>query len=394
MGGGTCALMLGSSLDPEKFEVAIYEKNTAPARKFLVAGDGGLNLTHSEDPAIFITRYTPCSFLSNAFTYFSNLDLRHWLASAGIDTYVGSSGRVFPEKGIKPVTALNSLLSLLRNNGAKVYTNYEWMGFNQDKNLVFDNQGQLRKISSDVVIFCLGGASWPVTGSSGSWAKYFLQQNIRVNPFEASNCSFKIRWPAALLEKIEGAVLKNISISVKTNTHYGEVVITRQGIEGSGIYPLSPWIRQQLNESDYAGISIDLKPSLTKRAIVERLLTKKRNASFTEHLRTQLNFRDVHIHLLKHFISKEEFLSEEKVAGHVKALKLRITGTGPVEDAISTVGGIAINEIDAAFQLKKMPGVYVVGEMLDYDAPTGGYLLQSCFSMAKFVASHLNSLQQ
>ncbi len=391
VGGGSCALLLGCELDPEKFDVSIYEKNSALGRKFLVAGEGGLNLTHSENETNFIKRYTPFEFLEQAFTSFSNKDLINWLTALGVETYVGSSGRVFPVKGIKPIEVLNCILDKIKKNKVDIYTKHSLKDFSSDGPLIFENEGKLREVKSDAVIFCLGGASWPVTGSTGDWAGLFNKKGISINPFQASNCSFKVNWPVTLAAKIEGKILKNISTACGGKTHLGEIVMTRFGLEGSGIYPLSPLIRGQLEESGSAEIVIDFKPNMSLQKIHEKIKTKIAGKNMTEHLKTELNLSDLQMQLLKQFLSKEQYLDSDLLAKAIKQFKLSITGFGPVEEAISTVGGVALKEIDSGFQLKKLPQHFVIGEMLDYDAPTGGYLLQSCFSMAKYLADELNS---
>jgi len=391
IGGGACALMLGCELDPLKFEVAIYEKNAALGRKFLVAGDGGLNLTHSENKVEFIKRYTPPGFITEAFDCFSNEDFVTWLNALGVETFVGSSGRIFPVKGTKPIEVLNALLSKIESNAASLHYKHEWLGFSENNALVFKNSKGTMAVQSDYAIFCMGGASWPVTGSTGHWAGFFEEKKITVNPFLASNCTFKINWDKKLLEGAEGKVLKNCAITCAGSTHLGEVVITSFGIEGSGIYPLSPQIREQLKHAGEAQVVIDLKPSLSFDKLLEKLSAKKITTNFTTHVKAQLNLSDTQLRLLKHVVSKDDFLDIKKLCAHVKNLKLTITGTGPVADAISTVGGIDLLEVDRFFELKKMPRFFAIGEMLDYDAPTGGYLLQSCFSMAKFLSGYLNA---
>jgi len=390
IGGGACALMLACELDTTQFDVSVYEKNAAPGRKFLVAGEGGLNLTHSEDPAGFIERYTPSDFLKQHFTHFNNHDLVKWINDKGIETFVGSSGRIFPKNGMKPVEVLNVLLDAIRQNRVTVNTRFEWKGFAPAKRLVFEQGGEERLVSSDLVIFCLGGASWPVTGSNGSWTEYFSQKKILIKPFEASNCSFKIHWPSQIINKIEGKALKNCAVTCGDKTISGEVVLTREGIEGSGIYPLSPRIREQLNASGSADIFIDFKPAITHDVMLQKLEPRS-DQSYTKNISERLNLNPLHLALLKQFVPKDEFLNPEKLAQHIKAFKLTVTGCGPLEDAISSVGGIVLDEISEQFELKKMPGYFVLGEMLDYDAPTGGYLLQSCFTMAKGLADYLNA---
>lgn len=387
VGGGSAALMLASVLDPDRFSVSIYERNAAPGRKFLVAGDGGFNLTHSESPELFISRYTPSGFLKEAFTHFSNHDLISWLAGIGIDTYTGSSGRVFPRKGIKPVDVLNAFLKQLEERKVQIFTRRLWTGFDAEGALCFENG---EKVKSDLTVFCLGGASWPVTGSHGDWGRYFETHRITVKPWEASNCSFRVDWPKGLPGKAEGKALKNLSLRCGEHPVKGEIVMTAFGLEGSGIYPLSPQIRAGLHRDGYTTLFMDLKPEISVSLIEERIRKRPGKRSYTEEITVALNLSDAQLQLLKHALSKKEFLDAALLAKNIKALKVAVNGTGPVEEAISTVGGIALSEINSEFELKKLPRHFVIGEMLDYDAPTGGYLLQSCFSMGKWLGDFLN----
>lgn len=389
LGGGACALMLGCELDPEKYEVTIYERNAALGRKFLVAGDGGLNITHSENPEVFLKRYTPSLFLEKSFKYFTNKDLIAWLNEIGIKTYVGSSGRVFPLKEIKPVTVLNTIIEKIKNNSAALKYKHEWKGFSDDGGLLLLYNEKEIKIKSDIVIFCLGGASWPVTGSKGDWGNYFENMGVSVIPFHASNCSYEVDWKSEFISRTEGKALKNISITCGNKTNPGEVVLTKFGIEGSGIYPLSPLLRDELASKNAATIAIDFKPNVPLKTILEKL-AKTPGKNVTDVLKSDLNLSPVSIHLLKSYVSKENFLNPEKLSDHIKSFQIKIISAAPVDDAISTVGGICLKETTEFFELKKLSKHYAIGEMLDYDAPTGGYLLQSCFTMANFLAGHLN----
>ena len=392
IGGGASALILGCELDPEKYTVSIFEKNTALARKFLVAGDGGLNLTHSEDDAKFILRYTPNEFLETSFKHFSNKDLVVWLNNLGIETFVGSSGRIFPKKGIKPIDVLNRLEEKIKNNHVTINFKHEWNGFSSNNELLFKTPAGNKQLQSDVVIFCLGGASWPVTGSKGDWITYLNEKGIKTIPFKASNCSFKINWPKDIIKSIEGKPLKNISIMCGNKVNAGEIVLTSFGIEGSGVYPLSPQIREELDKFGHAKIYIDLKPLLSSEDALKKISNSRLKLSYTENIVRQLNLNKTQIILLKSVMSKSDFLNPIKFVNNLKNLELLISSLGPIEDAISSVGGISLTEISEDFELKKIKNNFVVGEMLDYDAPTGGYLLQSCFSMGKYLADHLNDL--
>lgn len=394
VGGGASALILGCELDPEKYSVSIFERNTALGRKFLVAGDGGLNLTHSENEKEFVLKYTPGDFLTPAFLHFTNKDLITWMNKLGVETFIGSSGRVFPKKGIKPIDVLNKLEEKIKKNKVSINFKHEWKGFTDNNELIFETNNGEKKVKSDLVIFCLGGASWPVTGSKGNWLDLFKNKRIKVNSFQASNCSFKIDWPKDLLKNIEGKPLKNISIKCGDKTHFGEVIITSFGMEGSGIYPLSPEIRNSVAKFGFAKIIIDMKPLQSTDELVKRISNLPTKLSYTENIAKQLNLNKTQIALLKSKMSKNDFLEPAIFVNNLKRFELSILGLGSVEDAISTVGGIDLNEISEKFELKKLKNNFVIGEMLDYDAPTGGYLLQSCFSMGKFLADHLNNLDE
>lgn len=375
IGSGPAALMLAAQLDETKFEVSIYEKNGAPARKFLVAGHGGFNLTHSEPIEQFIKRYTPISFIEPILHSFSNSDLQAWLKTISIPTFTGTSKRIFPQKGIKPIQVLNAILKVLKDKNVKLNTGYHWQG---------------EKMDADITVFALGGASWKITGSDGSWVSYFQKQGIEIIPFQASNCAFQIKWPKNLISLAAGLPLKNISLKTLDIRKNGEVVLTEFGMEGSGIYPLSPQIRQQLNEHGKAVCYIDLKPSLSLSTLTELLKKKQADCTMTKYLDSVLNLSKSQLALLKNLTDKDDFSNPETLATKIKELPLEIIGMGPIDEAISTVGGISLTEIDSNFQLKKSPDNYTIGEMLDWDAPTGGYLLQACFSMGYKLAEHLN----
>lgn len=389
IGGGPAALLLAAFLDEKKYTISIYEKNKTLGRKFLVAGKGGFNLTHSEPIDNFIERYTPPSFLKEALFGFSNQDLRDWFDSIGIPTFIGSSKRVYPKKGIKPIEVLNTILNVLDKKGVAINYNYTWRGWSDTDELIF-NTGTI--VKSDYTIFALGGGSWKVTGSDGNWLKPFEQKGIEVKPFQASNCGYEINWPAQFITKYEGQPLKNIAITCVNQQQKGEAVITKFGLEGNAIYALSPNIREALNSKQKASITLDLKPALT----VERVLEKLKSSSLkntTDTLKVHLKLTSLQIGLLKTTTSKEDFLNLEKLSHNTKNLELEVVGIAPIDEAISSVGGIALNAINNQFELNKLPQQYCIGEMLDYDAPTGGYLLQSCFSMGVYLAKCLNRVE-
>jgi uncharacterized flavoprotein (TIGR03862 family) len=397
IGGGASALMLAAHLDETKFDVTIYERNAALGRKFLVAGDGGLNITHSEPLEKFIQRYEPANFFQNIITDFSNTDLINWLNSIGINTYTGTSGRVFPEKNSKPIEVLNAIINVLKKKNVAIKTNHIWKGWNGKNELKFDG---IENVKSDLVVLALGGKSWRITGSDGNWTNYFSEKEIKIIAFEASNCAVKIDWKTDFLKIAEGESLKNISIKCGDNERKGEVVITKFGLEGGAIYALTSAIRKQLknkisestNYGNWATICIDLKPIFSHDEILEKLNQPKKN-SINNHLETKIGLSKTAINLLKFYLSKEEFTNINLLSKAIKNFPLKVVGLAPIDEAISTVGGIALNEINENFEFTKLPHHFCIGEMLDWNAPTGGYLLQGNFSMGFCLAKYLNAKQ-
>ena len=385
IGGGPSAFLLASFLDAEKFTISIYEKNKTMGRKFLVAGKGGFNLTHSEPIDQLIKRYTPNKFLDKALLNFTNIDFRNWLGQIGIPTYTGSSKRVFPEKGIKPIEVLNAILKSLKEKGVIIKYNHTFYNWDVTGNPVINK----KPTPTDYTVFSLGGGSWKVTGSDGKWVDAFSKKGIQTKTFQASNCGYKIDWKHDFIEKHEGTPLKNIAISCNSIIQKGEVVITKFGLEGNAIYGLSPKIREQLNTISKATVFIDFKPSLT----LENVLSKIKKSTFkntTQILKKELKLNATQIDLLKIYLSKDSYLNTELLAKNIKRFPLELINTASIDEAISTVGGIDLNAISENFELKKMCNQFCIGEMLDWDAPTGGYLLQASASIGVYLAKYLN----
>ncbi|MDX6747753.1 NAD(P)-dependent oxidoreductase [Polaribacter sp. PL03] len=388
IGGGPSSLLLAAFLNTEKFDITIYEKNKTVGRKFLVAGKGGFNLTHSEPISNFIEKYTPNSFLENSLLSFTNDNFREWLNSIGIPTYVGSSKRIYPEEGIKPITVLNTIIKHLKTKGVHFKYEHIFSGWNLENNILINN----KIITSDYTVFSLGGGSWKITGSDGNWLNTFKEKGIKTIPFEASNCAFKINWNSKFIKENEGIPLKNIAISCLEKTQKGEAVITNFGLEGNAIYALSPQIRHQLKSKGKAIIYIDFKPTLN----LEKIITKIKKSGFkntTQILKKELKLSNSQIDLLKNNLSKDAYLNSEIISKNIKKFPLEITGLGTLDEAISTVGGIDLEAIDGNFQLEKIKNQYCIGEMLNWDAPTGGYLLQACASTGVYLAKHMNKTE-
>lgn len=389
IGGGPSALLLAAFIDSNQYDLTVYEMNKTPGRKFLVAGDGGFNLSHGSDTAQMIKQYEPAGFMDGYLSAFSNLDLRQWLESIGIKTFVGSSNRIYPLAGIKPVQVLNAILELIDKKGIKINTSHKWIGWNEKNELLFDNK---LPVKSDMTVFALGGASWKVTGSNGQWLGVFAEKQIPVLPFRASNCGFKLNWSEEFIKACEGKPLKNISLSAAGKTVKGELVVTSAGLEGNAIYALSTVIQDELLKNGMAVISIDFKPMWSLSEVISKL-NEESKGNIQERLQKSLNIGASAIKLLKSVLSKTEYTNPETLAAAVKQLPLQITGSSDIDEAISSTGGIDLEAIDKHFQLKHLPGHFCIGEMLNWNAPTGGYLLQACFSMGVALARYLNSLK-
>ncbi len=367
--------------------VSLYEAKPSIARKFQLAGRGGLNLTHSEDLKDFATKYYEnSSFFTPLLNNFTPQDLREFCHGLGQDTFVGSSGRVFPRK-FKATELLREWITKLNANGLKIYTRYRWVGFDPNNNLLISNEkGEVASTSYDTAIFALGGASWPRMGSDGSWVDIFAKKNVEITPLRPANCGFETNWPAHISKKIFGHPLKNISVSLDTKYVKGEIMLSEYGLEGGAIYALSKKIREKIENTGEAQILIDLKPNHPVEKI-ERLLTQRNEGqSLSRFLKQELHLASPALELLKAYSSKEEFNSPGTVSRLLKSLPITLTKTRPLERAISTAGGIKFSSCNSDLMLNELPGVFVTGEMLDWEAPTGGYLLQGCFSMAVHVA--------
>jgi uncharacterized flavoprotein (TIGR03862 family) len=385
IGGGPSAFLLAAFLETEKFTITIYEKNKTAGRKFLVAGKGGFNLTHSEPIDQFIKRYTPEDILEKSLLNFTNIDFRNWLDQIKIPTYIGSSKRVYPKEGIKPVEVLNAILKSLKEKGVIIKYEHTFSDWDDNSNPIINN----KMIQTDYTVFSLGGGSWKVTGSEGNWLDTFSKKGIKTKKIQASNCGYQIDWKSNFIQKHEGTPLKNIAISCNNVIQKGEAVITKFGLEGNAIYGLSPQIREQLFTNSKATVFVDFKPSLTLENIHSKIkLSKYRNT--TEILKKELKLSPSQIDLLKIYLSKESYLNTETLTKNIKTFPLEIISTASIDEAISTIGGIDLNAISKNFELKNMPNQFCIGEMLDWDAPTGGYLLQACVSTGVFLAKHLN----
>jgi uncharacterized flavoprotein (TIGR03862 family) len=390
IGGGPAALMLAAQLDTKKYQVTLCEKKKTTGRKFLVAGEGGLNLTYNASLEALIAQYSPSEFMAPIIRQFTNEDLMSWLNDHGVPTFIGSSDRVFPDLELKPITVLNKITAAITVKEIDVQLDTKWLGWNDKGQLCFE---KLEDVKSDIVVFALGGASWKVTGSDGAWRKTFEERGVNVQPFRAANCAFGVNWNSDFIATHEGKPLKNIALTYDNHFSKGELVISKFGLEGNAIYALSQKIQEKLRNQESTIIYLDLKPSLTLDQIKAKYKSARRS-KVTDILKNDINLDRTSIGLLKQFSDKDTFSNPDLLAETIKSVPVIIQSADVIDKAISTLGGIALDEIDANFQCKKIPNTYAIGEMLDWYAPTGGYLLQGCFSMGFVLAKHLNGLEE
>ncbi len=373
IGAGPAGLMAAEKLAERGLSVSVYDHRPSPARKFLMAGRGGLNITHSEPLEDFMARYgDAASFLRPALENFTPQNLRDWCSELGEETFIGSSGRVFP-KSFKASPLLRAWLKRLDSLGVKFHYNYEWTG--QD-------------MGTDMTILAMGGASWPRLGSDAAWTKILTEQGIQINPFRPTNCGFTTNWSNVFKEKYAGTPIKPVIITHENQSVQGEIMVTQNGVEGGGIYALSRFIRDSIDKKNQTTINLDLKPDTSIDKLTKLLNKPRGRDSFSNHLRKTLSLSPVVIGLLQEDRNIQS-LSHQNLATHIKSYPLVLNSIAPIDRAISSAGGIARDELTDNFMLKKIPNTYAIGEMIDWEAPTGGYLLQASFSMAVYLARNL-----
>jgi len=389
IGAGPSGLFSAYQLLKKGYEVDLYDHMSGVGKKFLVAGIGGLNLTHSENLEHFSKKYGKNEALFKKLVQdFSADDLRSWCKDLGVETFVGSSGRVFP-KEFKAADLLKKWMTRLKTfKGFRLFLNYKLIEVSKnkkDKSLTFKNNNEVINVRSDQTILALGGASWKKTGSDGEWKNFLEKAGIKINPFLPMNCGFERKWSDHFIEKVDRSPLKNISLSFGEKKVFGEVMLTPFGIEGGAIYAISNLVRDTILKNKTAVVYLDLKPSLSLQDIVLKLESKKASVSFSNHLRKSLKMDKVTILLIHELIGKEKFNTASEMAKCIKNLPIELLNTRPIDEAISTSGGVSFNSLNENMEVFEIKGLYIIGEMLDFEAPTGGYLLQGCFSTSQRV---------
>jgi uncharacterized flavoprotein (TIGR03862 family) len=391
VGGGPAGLMAAEVLAAAGVAVTVYEHMPSVGRKFLLAGRGGLNLTHSESIDKLLARYGDgADRLAAAVHAFGPSQLRSWCASLGEPTFVGSTGRVFPAS-FRSTPLLRAWLTRLTQAGVTIEVGHRWLGWVTSSDGQIDARQSLFssrstdgavEVSSDVTVLAMGGASWPRVGSDGGWVETLRRAGVEVDELRPANCGVRVDWTETFARRFAGVPLKNVAISVGETSIRGDAMVTSQGVEGSPIYAHSLAIRDALDRDGRCTVTVDLHPDLTAAQLSERVERRRPKDSTAASLRRTIGLTPVSVSLIREATGNRLPADPSELAALVKAVPLVVESTMPIARAISTAGGIRLAEVDDAFMLRRLPGTFVAGEMLDWEAPTGGYLLQASFSTA------------
>lgn len=374
--------MAAEALAASGAAVQVFDAMPSVGRKFLLAGVGGMNITHSEPYPAFVGRYAERSREIDALLRDFDADaLRQWIHDLGIETFVGTSGRVFPTD-MKAAPLLRAWLKRLRDSGVVIHTRHRWLGWNAEGALrIAYPQGEL-SVQADAVVLALGGGSWARLGSDGAWLPLLAERAVDISPLQPSNCGFEVAgWSELLVSKFAGAPLKNIALAMTGSPpRKGEFILTAQGVEGSLVYAWSAPVREAINREGRATLLLDLLPDKPVDKIALALAKPRGSRSMAKHLHSQLGIDGVKAGLLRELTDQATFADPQALAAAIKALPIELVRTRPLDEAISSAGGVRFTGLDEGLMLRQLPGVFCAGEMLDWEAPTGGYLLTACFA--------------
>jgi uncharacterized flavoprotein (TIGR03862 family) len=379
VGGGPAGMIAAETLARAGRTVTLFDRMPSLGRKFLMAGRGGLNLTHTEPLDAFLSRYGAAhERLGPMIKRFPPDTLRAWAEDLGQECFVGSSGRVFP-KSFKASPLLRAWLRRLESLGVQVKLRHDWRGWSDTGTLRFDSPKGAVEIQPEATILALGGASWPRLGADGTWRDFLITRGVPVHPFKPANCGFKVDWSPLMVERFARSPVKPLGLSFQGKALRGEAMITAGGIEGGGIYALSADLRDTIERGGAAELRLDLVPDRSLEDATARLAQPRRAQSLTNFLKRQLNLSPVAIALV-HEAQRHPPEDPNALARLIKATPVRLVGTQAIDRAISSAGGVALEALTEDLMIRTSPGVFVAGEMLDWEAPTGGYLLQACFA--------------
>ncbi len=394
VGAGPAGLMAAEGICAAGHQVHVYDAKPSACRKFLLAGVGGMNITHSEAYPEFIQRYyDKAKWLDTAISQFNADALCDWIHNLGIETFVGTSGRVFP-KDMKAAPLLRNWLKRLRDAGVQFHMRHKMVGLSANE-AVFDHAGESVIAQADAIVLAMGGASWPKLGSDGAWLQVLTEKGIDVAPLQSANCGFYSEWSEHLKTKFAGSPLKDVAFSFTLEdgqlvTKKGECIVTQDGMEGSLIYAFSKYLRDGINDSGRSSLLMDFLPLQSEEQVIKKLRNTKPKESFSKYLKRTLSITGVKAVLLHESFPKEAFQTPETLARCLKEVPVSFYKTKPIEEVISSAGGVCESSVDDKLMLKAMPGVFCAGEMLDWEAPTGGYLLTACFATGCLAAKGVN----
>lgn len=390
VGAGPAGLFAAERLSARGYSVTVADRMPSPARKFLMAGRGGLNLTHSEDLDRFLKRYREAeAFLAPMIRSFPPDALRSWCHDHGEETFVGSSGRVFP-KSMKASPLLRSWLRRLEENGVQLLRKTTWTGFAPDGTVTFETpDGKTTALPARAVLLALGGASWPKLGSDAAWVPLLEALGIRINRFQPANCGFQVSWSAFLQDRCAGSPLKRIAASHDGKRVAGEALLSTQGIEGGAVYALSAELRETLGRDGTAVLSLDLRPDMSEETLAAKLERPRGKQSMATFLKKAVKMKPEELALMRETGPLPD--TPHALARRIKAVEVTCQAPYPIDRAISSAGGIALDELTPELMLGKRPGLFAAGEMLDWEAPTGGYLLQACFATGARAAEGIDT---
>jgi len=391
VGGGPAGLMAAEAAleaGSGAVTVNVYDAMASVGRKFLLAGKGGLNLTHAETPAAFLSRYgARADRLAPLLEAFGPGNMRAWAQGLGVGTFEGSSGRVFPAD-MQAAPLLRAWLARLRAAGVKFHVRHRWSGWDGDGALRFVTPRGERVARADAAVLALGGSSWPQLGSDGAWVPVLERCGITVTPLLPSNCGFDIGWTPHFRGRFAGEPVKPVIVAYtdregRQRRQPGEFVVTETGVEGGVIYALSATLRDQVAGNGMAVIYLDLAPDRSAERLVRELSHPRGRRSVSGHMQSRTGLKGVKVGLLREFLPAQDFGDPARLAAAIKSLPLKLVAARPIADAISTAGGVAFEALDEQLMLRALPGVFCTGEMLDWEAPTGGYLLTACFATGR-----------
>jgi uncharacterized flavoprotein (TIGR03862 family) len=389
IGAGPAGLMAAEVLSQAGVGVDVYDAMPSVGRKFLMAGKSGLNLTHAEALDTFLSRYgRERDWVGRWLADFGPEHLRDWARGLGIDTFVGSSGRVFPT-GMKAAPLLRAWLHRLRATGVRFHMRHRWLGWDEQDKLRFATPTGEQKVGAGdtAIIIALGGGSWAKLGSDGAWVPLLQARGAAIAPLKPANCGFEIVWSEHLHSKFAGQPVKSVVATFGGERRQGDCVITQHGVEGSLIYAFAASLREAIGANGHATLLLDLAPGKSLERLTQEIAHPRGARSMASHLQSRAGIAGVKAGLLRECATRDDYADATRLAATIKALPLRLDAPRPLDEAISSAGGVMASALDDRLMLNALPGVFCAGEMLDWEAPTGGYLLTACFASG-YAAGH------